>query len=147
MEFKTEAQKQCYEKIKPWIKEIFGDFALMPDDRPIFLVNVGSAVAHAAVHPWGDDDATICTRAYVVMGVEMTPELMRYLLDKNDAMRFGAFGLDDDGDIFFEHTILGPTCDREELKCSIMAVATTADRLDDEIVARWGGSRAMDKVK
>lgn len=28
MEFRTDAQKQCYEKIKPLVKEIFGDFAL-----------------------------------------------------------------------------------------------------------------------
>jgi hypothetical protein len=41
---------------------------------------------------------------------------------------------------------VGSTCDREELKALVMAVATTADRLDDEIVAKWGGERAMDKL-
>ncbi len=147
MEFRTEAQKQCYEKIKPWIKEVFGDFAIVVDDRPVFFVNLGSAVANTAVYPWGDDDATICTRAYVVTDVELTPELMKYLLLKNDAMRFGAFGIDDDDDVFFEHTIVGMSCDREEVKSSIMAVVSTADRWDDEIVARWGGSRAMDQTK
>ena len=145
IEFQTDAQKQCYEKVAPWVKEIFGDFAVVRDDRPVFMVNVGSAITHTAVYPWGDDDPTICSRAWVVQDAEMTPELMRYLLTTNDTMRFGAFGIDEDDDIFFEHTIVGSTCDRDELKTSIMAVVTTADRLDDEIVARWGGTRAMDK--
>lgn len=142
----TEPQKQCFEKIAPMVKDVFGDFAMVSDDRPVVMVGVGSAIAQVAVYPWGNDDATICTRAYVVMNVELTPDLMRYLLTANDRMRFGAFGVDDDGDIFFEHSIVGSTCDREELKASVMAVATTADRLDDEIVAKWGGERAMDKL-
>lgn len=74
------------------------------------------------------------------------PEPMRYLLAKNDSMRFGAFGVDSD-DVFFEHTIVGNTCDREGLKSSIMAVVTPADLLDDRIVARWGGTRATDEAK
>lgn len=145
MEFKTASQKACYEKIGPWMKEIFGDFAQARPDMPVFGVVVGSALAQIAVYPWGDDDATICTRAYVVTGAEITPDLMMFLLRSNDDMRFGAFGLDRDNDIFFEHTIVGSTCDKEELKASVFAVVMTADRYDDQIMARWGGQRAMDR--
>jgi len=69
---------------------------------------------------------------------------MQFLLRKNDDMRFGAFGLDRDMDIFFEHTIVGSTCDKEELRATVMAVLQTADKYDDEIVAKWGGERAVD---
>jgi len=146
MEFRSEAQRACYEKIAPWVKEIFGEFAVARSDRPSFGVVVGSAFTGIAVLPWGDDDAVISTRSYVVTKVELTPELMRYLLERNDSMRFGAFGVDSDGDIFFEHAIVGSSCDRNELKASVFAVAMTADRFDDEIVARWGGQRAVDRM-
>lgn len=107
----------------------------------------GLDVAGVASHPWGEDDATTCTRFFVVTGVETTPELTHDLLRRNDRMRFRAFGLDDDEDIFFEHTILGSSCDRGELKASVMALIATADQVDQELVARWGGQRASDRVK
>ncbi|HOD05119.1 MAG TPA: YbjN domain-containing protein, partial [Anaerolineaceae bacterium] len=92
-----------------------------------------------------EDDATITTRAYVVTGVELTPDLMHFLLRENDRMRFGAFGVDQDNDIFFEHTIVGSTCDMEELKSSVLAVVYTADQYDDQIIQKWGGQRAVDR--
>jgi len=147
MEFSTQAQKACYEKIAPWMKELFGEFAQARENAPVFVVMVGSALAQTIVLPWGDEDATITTRAYVVSGAELTPDLMHYLLRENADMRFGAFGVDDDGDILFEHTIVGSTCDKEELKASVMAVVVTTDRYDDQIVARWGGQRALERMR
>lgn len=146
MEFRTPAQQACYEKIAPWAKELFGEFAQAREDVPAIAVAVGSAAAQIWVLPWGDDDATISARAYVVSGAELTPELLHYLLRQNADMRFGAFGVDSDGDILFEHTIVGSTCDKEELKASVMAVLMVADKYDDEIVSRWGGQRALDRM-
>ena len=94
---------------------------------------------------WGDDDATITTRAWLTTGTELTVDLARYLLQLNDDMRFGAFGIDKDGDSFFEHTILGSTVSKVELKASVMAVAEAADEYDDEIVSRFGGTRMADR--
>jgi hypothetical protein len=71
---------------------------------------------------------------------------MRYLLQENDRMRFGSFGVDKDDDVFFEHTIVGSTCDKEEIKASVMAVVITADQYDDQIIAKWGGKRALDQM-
>jgi len=147
MQFETPAQQACYEKVAPWMKELFGEFAHFRKDVPAIGVFIGSAFAQVVVFPWGEDDATITTRAYVVTGAELTPDLLHYLLRENADMRFGAFGVDDDGDIFFEHTIVGSTCDKEELKASVMGVVMTADRYDDEIVARWGGQRALDQMR
>jgi hypothetical protein len=84
--------------------------------------------------------------SWVVTGVENTPELLLHLLNENATLRFGAFGVDEAGDIVFQHTILGQTCDKEELRTTIMAVISTADRVDDELVARFGGQRAIDRV-
>ena len=100
MEFASSAQKATYEKIKPWIHELFGVFAYERSDYPVFGVAIGSAYATTGVYPWGQDEATICTRAYVVTDVARTPDLLEYLLQQNGSMRFGAFGMDENGDIF-----------------------------------------------
>ncbi len=146
MEFKTSAQQTCYEKVSTWMKEMFGELAMPHSDVPLIGVLVGSGYAQVAIHPWGEDDATVTARAYVVLGAELHPELMYFLLRENADMRFGAFGVDDEGDIFFEHTIVGVTCEKNELKASVMAVAMTAGRYDNAIVARWGGRRGIDML-
>jgi hypothetical protein len=146
VEFQSDVQKEVYEKIKPWMKEIFGEFASESDTAPTFGIMIGTAYAQTGVYPWGKDDATITTRSYVVTGAELTPDLMLFLLTENDRMRFGAFGVDADKDIFFEHTIVGSTCDKEELKASVKAVIMSADDADDRIVAKWGGQTARDRI-
>lgn len=145
MEFKTEAQKAVWEKTKTYASEIFGEMASIRDDRLTFVVTRGSAFAATIVLPWGDDDATVCTRSYVVTSINKTFELMDFLLSVNNDVRFGAFGLDADGDVFFEHTVVGSTLDKAELRASVMAVLATADSYDDQIVAKFGGLRATDR--
>jgi len=147
MDFETQAQRECYERVAPWVTELFGGSVLRKPDRPILGVMHGSAFAQVGVFPWGDDDTIITTRAYVVTGTELTADLMRYLLGENAGMRFGAFGVDDEGDIIFEHSIVGSTCDQKELEASVIHVARTADEYDDRIVARWGGERALDQIR
>ena len=147
MRFDSKAQKDVYEEILPWMQDMFGDFAGQRREIPEFGVLVGSAFAQTSIYPFGDEDAVISTRAYVVTGAELTPDLMHFLLRENDRMTFGAFGLDEEGDIFFEHTIVGSTVDKEELKASVSSVVLIADEYDDLIVEKWGGSRAIDRVR
>jgi hypothetical protein len=152
IQFETDAQRACYEKVRQWLTEAFGPTVRARENAPVFDVAVnlalgGSALAHVSVQPWGEDDATVVVRAYVVTDVEITPELMHFLLRENNIMRYGAFGLDKDDDIFFEHSIVGSTLDKEELMASVMAVLQTADKYDDQIRQRWGGRRALDRIK
>jgi len=144
--FKSEAQKAVFERITPWIREIFGELAVsISSSRPIVRIAFGTAAVHVNVQPWKDNDVVINTRSYVVTNVKITPELLHYLLRENDQMRFGAFGIDDANDIFFEYSIVGSTCDRAELKAAVSAVAFTSDEYDDQIATRWGGERAIDR--
>ncbi len=145
IQFQSAPQEETFKKVKGWMKEIFGDFATPREDAPNVSVYVGSSYSSVAVMPWGTDDAIITTRSWVVTGVEMTQDLLYYLLRENDTMRFGGFGLDSDNDVFFEHTIVGSTADKDELKASVMAVVMTADRYDDTISGRFGGTRAIDR--
>jgi hypothetical protein len=107
---------------------------------------MGSALVEVLVFPWDGDDAIINTRSYVVVGAELKPDLMRYLLEENAKMIFGAFGISPDSEILFEHSIVGSTCDMKELEASVKAVMEIADEYDDKIVDRWGGKRALDRI-
>ncbi len=144
MEFETQAQQVVYQKIEPWMKEKFGIFFHKREDSPYFGVSIGSTFVHIGIQPWTAENASITIRAYVVLNVEIHPDLLYFLLRENDKLRFGAFGLDEDNDIFFEHTLPGLSCSAEELAGSILAVGQTTDQYDDVIVSRWGGVPASD---
>ncbi|NJP07647.1 MAG: YbjN domain-containing protein [Chloroflexaceae bacterium] len=143
MEFLTDAQRECYEKITPWMHELFGEQVKTEAESPIFHVMVGAAFVFVQVSAWGETDSTITARTYVASGTELTSELMLFLLRENDTMRFGAFGIDEDKDIVFQHGIVGSTCDQNELEATIKSVIDTVDRYDEHIVNTWGGTKAM----
>lgn len=146
MEFKTDAQRSCYERIHQWLRELYGEENVRPrTDSTMFGITRGSAYITVLVWANGEQDAWVSTRSWVVTKVELVPELMKYLLRKNYDMTQGAFGIDDANDIFFEHTILGSSCDKNQLRASVGGVSFVADKYDDEIVGRWGGERSVDR--
>lgn len=144
--FQTEAQRASYARAGALLTELFGEMIHRRDDAPIFGIKYGSAFAQVSVYPFGEDDAVICTRAYVLHDVDVTSELMRYLLNENNNMRFGAFGLANETHIFFEHSIIGSTVDKAELRASVLAVIGTADTYDDPLMARFGGTSGLQYV-
>jgi hypothetical protein len=145
MQFKTKAQEACYIKIAPWMQQIFESSPIEHHDESLFVTHFGSAVSHTRVIPWGEDEAIILTRSCVLTNVEITPDLTYYLLRENDNLYFGRFAIDSENNIIFEHSLMGSTCDQEELKTSVIAVMRFADEYDDKIMERWGGQRALDR--
>ncbi|MFM7888309.1 MAG: T3SS (YopN, CesT) and YbjN peptide-binding chaperone 1 [Pseudanabaena sp.] len=145
MKFETSVQKACYEKIQLWLKDLYDNVYSPPYDMPVFVLPLGSATATVEVLPWGNSEAIISTWSYVVTGAEITQDLMRFLLKKNSELQFGVFSIDDDGDIRFHTTLVGSTCDRQELQTLVSSVLETADQYDDAIVATWGGERSLDR--
>lgn len=145
IEFKTPGQQEVYYRILPWMHDLFGESLVVFEDEPLFIVNLGSAVASTRVVPWHADETLITTRSYVVTDIHLTPELSYYLLRENNGIYFGRFAYDAENDIVFEHSLVGESCDRNELNHSVTTVIRIADNYDDEIVARWGGKRALDR--
>jgi hypothetical protein len=146
MQFQTSAQEACYHKVARWMQELFGKFPCARQDIPGLGLFMGSALVEVLILPWGEADSVINTRAYVVTEAELTADLMRFLLEQNSNMIFGAFGIDSKGDILFEHSIVGSTCDKKELESSVNAVLEVSDEYDDQLVERWGGKRALDRI-
>ncbi|MEI6428982.1 MAG: YbjN domain-containing protein [Pseudanabaena sp. ELA607] len=144
--FATTIQQECYQRIKLWLQELYTEVYVPPYDMPVFILPMGSATAMVEILPWGESEAIISTWSYVVTGAEMTKDLLKFLLKANDRLPFGVLSVDDDGDIRFHSTLVGSTCDREELQNTVSNVLATADRYDDEIVAHWGGERALDRA-
>jgi len=145
MDFETAPQQACYERIKPWMEELFVGSVMSFEDEPLFIINFGSAVASTRIVPLGEMEALIVTRSYVVTDIDITPDLTYYLLRENNNRSFGSFSLDQENDIVFEHSLVGSTCDLEELRTSVTNVVEFADAYDDEIVSKWGGKRALDR--
>jgi hypothetical protein len=145
VEFRSAAQQRCYETILPWIAEIYGEFAIPRDDAPVVDVYYGTSRTSIVVLPWGEDDAVITNIAWLVTRVEVTSELMQFLLQENLNVRFGAFGVDEEGDICFRHSVAGSACTKDVFRASTRAVVMAADRYDDQIMVRWGGARAIDR--
>src|SRR3954453_5182456 len=108
--------------------QLFGESAWTSPERPSFSLTYGSAAVDLYVLPWGDDRVFIDSFTWVVTGVEASAELYAYLLKENLSMRFGAFGIDEDGDVVFKYGIVGDTVDKEELRAAVMAVLQTADQ-------------------
>jgi hypothetical protein len=147
VEFANDAHKQAFEKVGQYLKDSFGSEGFKPHPTgPGYVGVTGSALVEVGVLPWGDDDAVVNVRSCCVMDMgEVPAECLKFLLEENYKFRFGAFSLDSDGDITFEHTIAAGKLDTEELAASVTAVQGTADQYDDRIIENWGGVTAREK--
>jgi hypothetical protein len=115
-----------------------------------FVLQEGSTFVYVRTFPIGDKKSGVEIFSHVVVDIDVTEELMRYLLTYNLRLMLGAFGLsigeDAKGAVLLTHTILGDSMDREELYASVTAIARVADDLDDQLVTAFGGKTALDKL-
>ena len=149
MEFKTEAQKKVYEKMREYLFTLFGEVNVTPMEDALVLQE-GSTFVYVRVAAIGERQAGVEIFSYVVVEVDVTEALMRYLLTYNLKLFLGGFGLviDDNGKgtVVLTHTVLGDTMDKEQLYTGVTAVARVADDLDDKIVHMFGGKTALGKL-
>jgi hypothetical protein len=144
--FQSEAQQDCYQKVADWLPDICDRISKPFADSPIFSLQFGSATALVEIRPFRESESVIYIWAYVATDVEVSDALMLYLLKQNDVFRFGGFSMADEGDIRFHVTLLGASCQQNEFKLALTEVLESADRYDDLIVLRWGGRRAADDL-
>ena len=83
----------------------------------------------------------------VLFEVPLTPALYEEVARRTGKFRFGSLCLREEegkGNLFFEGAVIGDTLDEDELMLPLLAIVTTADRLDDELRPRFGGRRLED---
>jgi hypothetical protein len=144
VQFENEAQRQCYERVKGYMRQMFGEQVAVDPDTPQLRLGMGSALIGVMVGA-RDDHAVVSVISYPITEVEPSLELYQYLLHQNSQMYYAAFGIDDANDITLGHDLYGDTLDKEELEWALAAVAGVSDQYDDEIKQRWGGKRAIER--
>jgi hypothetical protein len=149
--FASDVQALTYDKVADYLRNsnLFQKNLRTYDDRPRFDLRYGSTLIEVEVlpwevHPWEKADlATVRATSCVTIGSRIDQELMRFLLTENQRMRFGAFHLDEAGQVLFAESVLGgETMDLMELQACILSVVTIADTYDDIIAERFGGQKA-----
>lgn len=99
-----------------------------------------------------EDQVFVNVSAPLLRGLTLTPELYRWVATEGTAHDMGCVQLheidEDDGSqsglLRFTYTLLGDYIDEGELETALWAVLFTADRLDDELQAQFGGRRWID---
>ena len=145
--FKNDTQKKAFETVGKYLEQTFGKGFVRRPDVPSYVGTQGSCLVEVWVYARGSNEAVVNVRSCCVLDIgEIPPDCLKFLLEENFKFVFGAFSLDSDGDINFEHTLLAGKLDREELEASVKAVLTTADEYDDRIVREWGGVTGREKL-
>jgi hypothetical protein len=153
--FTNPAQELTYHKVTGYLttSELFKNSVQVVDDQPKFELiygstRVGIRILTWDINPW-DTPELVIVRACSCLTVEspITLELTEYLLRENLRMRFGAFQLGDDHEIFFAHNILGGEhLDLMELQTCILSVVTIADTYDDILTEKFLGHQPTDNA-
>lgn len=145
MERNDEKRNDVFDKVRLYLDELFEDVHY-EEEQGHFYVSYGSTVLEISVDPYGEEEVIVMIMAYVVQGVDVDEELTTGLLNLNHGLPFGAFSLVGN-DIFFHHALFGRTLERSNLLNALAAVATISDDYDDGISTKYGGQRALDRIR
>lgn len=140
--FVNHAQELTYQRVLDYLNtSMFTDSMHVLEDAPKFnllykettLIEV--EVLPWEIHPWEDSElAVVRASSHITVGSTVDADLIQFLLAENRKMRFGAFQLDEVGQILFVHSILGgENMDVLELESCVLSVAAIATRYDDII--------------
>ncbi|NEQ29793.1 MAG: YbjN domain-containing protein [Leptolyngbya sp. SIO4C5] len=154
IEFASQVQQLTHKKVSDYLTQaqLFQETLRVHPHQPKFDILYGSTMVEVEVlpwevHPWETADlAIVRATSCVTLGSNLECELLQFLLLENRRMRFGAFHVDEAGQVLFAESVLGgENMDLMELQTCILSVVTIADTYDDIIAARFGGQRAVDR--
>lgn len=132
------------EKVNRWLAEFVGGYQVDKSGRSSF--RFGSARIFVGVEPWADENCLVRVGTAVLMDVPKSPELNEWIAYNTGNYIFGTISLSEDSDdtsnanVLIDHVVLGDYIDLEEFRSAVGAVATTADELDTELKAKFGGN-------
>jgi FHIPEP family/Putative bacterial sensory transduction regulator len=101
-----------------------------------------STRVYVSVRPFGEASSVVSVFAITNVGLTPSDALAKFVATHGSDWLFGHLAMAEHegmARLIFNHTLLGDYLDREELEVAVAAVATTADRLDDEIKEQFGG--------
>lgn len=126
--------------IANYLQESFGGF--LRDQNDNFILQAGSARIVVIPIEWTEGQTLVKIVALVNLEGGPADELAKFLVAENMKLIFGKFSVEPNQRmVFYEHTLLGDFLNRKELEVAVKAIASTADKYDDEIQARFGGKK------
>lgn len=136
---------EVYDKVALYLSELFEDI-YNDSETEHFYVRYGSTVLEISVDPYGPDEVVVMIMAYCVRGVKVDEQLLRNLLELNHSLPFGSFSVVGD-EVYFQHALFGRTLERPNLLNAVASVSTISDEYDDLIAGKFGGERALDRIR
>lgn len=133
---------QVKNKIQRLLTNRFGTIKIDKDGD--FIIIFESAVVYVSVDQWTDDQTVVTIRCPMVVDVKITPELTYWIAVEGQHFVFGSCRLNPAEDkktgwVYFEHNLLGDDLDEPELMDALDAIVLTGNRLDNQLVDRFGG--------
>lgn len=145
MNFEHDHHRAVYDQVRDYLDELFENVA-NDETSGHFYVQYGSTVLEIGVDAYGPQEVLVQIIAYCVQGATVDDELSAALLQLNHTLPVGAFSLIG-SDVFFSYEMFGHNLDRKNLLSAIGAVANISDEYDDLIVEKFGGHRALDRIR
>lgn len=114
-----------------------------------------STMCLVSVKPWGDTptneghDIIVQVRAPIIWNAKRTAALYEWVATSQNDYLIGRIACYEDNNssltnVFFEQNLFGDNLDEPEIVHTVALVLSTANRLDDELVAKFGGKRTID---
>lgn len=128
------------DKVQRLLTELLNSVQVDKEGR--FHFRHGSSHIFVQARAW-QESTVVDVIAPTNFDLPATPELFRYVATRVDTFVFGRLAAtehDKGVNITFSHTLLGDTLDPDELKTAVFAVASTAEKIDDEIREKFGGT-------
>jgi hypothetical protein len=132
------------EKVERYVADLIGPYEVNEWDKIHF--RWGSAHVFLECMTYGEEESVVFISIPLLYYLTPAPELFRYVGLHADDWHFGHLSVTENKDddrlkLWLTHSLLGDYLDVEELKTAVAAMARTADGLDDELKAKFGGER------
>ena len=136
--------KQVQSKVQSILTTELGSVRVAADNE--IKITYESTLVTVAVEDYGNNETIVVLTAIVTSETKETPALYKYLNDTNAGLRFGSLQYlpGKTSFLILQYSILGDFLDPEELLNALRVVVLVADKLDDEIVGKFGGKRFID---
>jgi len=126
--------------ISQYLQESFGGF--LKDQNDNFILQAGSARIMIIPMDWAEGQTLVKIVALINVDGGPADALAKFLVAENMKLIFGKFSVEPNQRmVFYEHSLLGDFLNRKELEIAVKAIASTADKYDDEIKTQFGGKK------
>ncbi len=131
-------------KVETYLRQSNQSYKEGPDGA--FLIASGSTFVAILPTQWGERTVVKLTAPVALDITKVTPQLTRFLAEKNNQLLFGKFSLDTEQKaVWYEHVLLGDFLDAEELLIAVALIAHTADEHDEQVSKMARGRRPIDR--